>query len=79
MTTSWAYAVRGQWLRAAGANAGGLLLAAAAAVLGPWMAASAALGRWLVRPPGESVWACGAVAIVVITLLDWMCRLAAGM
>jgi hypothetical protein len=78
MTTSWAYAVRGQWWRAAATNSGGLLLAVVVAVLGPWLLASAAMGRWATRPPHEGVWAAGAVAIVGVTLVDWVCRLTAG-
>lgn len=77
MTTSWAYAVRGRLVNSAMANAGGLLLAICAAVLGPWFLASGVLGRWATEPPGEGVWAAGAVAVVVVTLLDWAYRLMA--
>ena len=79
MTTSWAYAVRGQWVRSAATNAGGFVLALVAAVLGPWLVASAALGRWLTRPPQEGVWAAGAVVVVVIVLADWAYRLKFGL
>lgn len=78
MTTSWAYAVRGKWGRAVEASAGGALLAAIALVAVPWLGVSAGRGRWLGGLPGDRTLAAVAVAVVIVTLVDWLCRLAAG-
>jgi Protein of unknown function (DUF2752) len=78
MTTSWAWLVRGNAVRAAKANVGGTLLAAAALVAAPWLLVSAIRGRWLVTPPGDGVLAVMAIVVVVITLIDWGLRLATG-
>lgn len=75
MTTSWSHAVRGHWAASVRANAGGAVLAAAAMLAGPWLLASAAAGRWLVRPPSDRAIAITAVGLIVITMLDWVCRL----
>ncbi|HJT31960.1 MAG TPA: DUF2752 domain-containing protein [Pirellulales bacterium] len=75
MTTSWSHAVRGHWLASLRANTGGAALAAAAMVAGPWLLVSAALGRWLTRPPSDRAIAVTAVGFIVVTLIDWVCRL----
>lgn len=74
MTTSWALATHGRMLAAAQANAGGLLLALIAAVMGPWSVASGLRGRWLGGPPSDRLLAVSAVLVVVVTLMDWAAR-----
>ena len=78
MTTSWAHLVRGQPIGALGANVGGALLATLAVVSVPWLAASAARGRWLGWAPNSIVMAWVGLAILLVTLIDWGIRLAAG-
>lgn len=78
MTTAWSHALRGQWPSAFRANAGGALLAAWALLAAPWMLASAARGRWIVRPPAEWMVAAAALVVVGVTLVDWYVRLRAG-
>jgi hypothetical protein len=78
MTTSWAHAVRGHWLRAAESNAGGAVLAAAAMLAGPWLLISAARGAWWIGAPNDRALAVCAVGVVAITLIDWICRLRGG-
>jgi Protein of unknown function (DUF2752) len=75
MTTSWAHLVRGQVVAAVKANSGGALLAIVAFAAGPWMLLCGVRGRWLFRPPNE--WAVVGVglAVVVITVIDWIIRL----
>src|SRR5438105_1310745 len=68
MTTSWAHMVRGQVLAAARANAGGALLALAAAMCGPWLVASGVRGRWLIGRPAEEIVVVTGITIIVVTL-----------
>ncbi|HET6884185.1 MAG TPA: DUF2752 domain-containing protein [Pirellulales bacterium] len=75
MTTSWSHAVRGQWIKAVRANAGGALLAATAMVATPWLLVSAVRGRWLWGRPGDRALAIVACVLIAATLLDWMYRL----
>jgi hypothetical protein len=75
MTTSWSHMMRGQVASAVRANAGGALLAAVAAVYGPWMLASGIWGRWLWGPPREFPTMIGGIAIIVTTVIDWSVRL----
>jgi hypothetical protein len=75
MTTSWAYFVRGRIVQAAKANSGGALLAAVAAVCGPWLLVSGLVGKWFWRRPNEWVAVGIAVAVVVVTMADWGYRL----
>jgi hypothetical protein len=75
MTTSWSYFVRGQLIQAAKTNSGGTLLAALAAVCGPWLVISGIAGRWFWRRPNEWVAVGVAVAVVVVTMADWGYRL----
>lgn len=75
MTTSWAHLLRGQVLQSAHANAGGMLLALAAMFGGPWMLASALVGRWW---PGavHPIWiAIGGGLIFTLTAVQWGWRL----
>jgi hypothetical protein len=78
MTTSWACLVRGELLDAFRANVGGTLLAALALVGVPWLAGSAARGRWLVWAPNSLTAAWVGSVILLVTLIDWAVRLAAG-
>ena len=64
MTTAWSLLVRGRPLAALHANAGGVMLAVAAVFAAPWLLISAALGRWVVRPPSE--------VLLLLFLLCWM-------
>lgn len=75
MTTSWAYFVRGRVIQAAKTNSGGTLLAALAALSGPWLIVSGIAGRWFWRRPNEWVAVGMAVAVVVVTMVDWGYRL----
>ncbi|HUY35011.1 MAG TPA: DUF2752 domain-containing protein [Pirellulales bacterium] len=78
MTTSWAHAARGNWTAALASNSGGALLAGVAALAGPWLVVSAARGRWLTRPPSERALVGASLGVVVVTLIDWICRLSFG-
>ncbi len=75
MTTSWAHMVRGQVLGSMKANSGGALLAIVAMTTGPWMLVCGLRGRWLLCPPNE--WAVLGVglAVVFVSVVDWMIRL----
>jgi hypothetical protein len=75
MTTAFAWFVRGELVRALGANPAGGLLAAACAALVPWLLVGAALGttpgfRSLERPLIGVV-----VATVGVSLVSWTIRL----
>jgi hypothetical protein len=78
MTTSWSHMVRAQPLAACRANAGGALLALAAAVTGPWLLVSGARGKWLAGPPRETAILAIGLVIVTVTLIDWTLRLTFG-
>jgi hypothetical protein len=75
MTTSWALATHGRLLAAAQANAGGLLLALIAVVMGPWSLVSGLRGYWIGGPPSDRLLAGSAILVVVVTLLDWAARI----
>jgi hypothetical protein len=78
MTTSWAYAVRGDAQAAVAANLGGTLLLVGAIAAAACAFATAAAGRQLLRrPPARWVLAIGA-GWLAVTLIDWARRLAAG-
>ena len=78
MTTSWAHLVRGQLIGALRASVGGTLLGALAVVGVPWLVVSAARGRWLGWAPNGTTVGWVASAILLVTLIDWGIRLAAG-
>jgi hypothetical protein len=75
MTTSWAHMVRGQVLGSVRANAGGAMLAVVAATAGPWMLVCGLRGRWLLRPPNEWVVLGIGLAVIFVTVMDWIVRL----
>lgn len=79
MTTSWAWMVRGRLLQAVRVNSGGALLAVIAAVMAPWLLGSGFRGRWLWGPPRETVALAIAVAVMVVTLVDWIVRVRGGL
>jgi hypothetical protein len=77
MTTSWAHLMRGQWLDACRANAGGALLGVLAMIAAPWLLGSAFRGKWLIAAPSEraAAWVCAIVLLVTMT--DWAIRVLA--
>jgi hypothetical protein len=78
MTTAWAYAIRGQIGAAVAANLGGTVLLGAALATAAYAAAAAATGRRLFARPNWQ-WTLGlGTAWLIVTLLDWARRLAAG-
>ena len=75
MTTSFAYFTRGNWVRAAGANSAGLMLAITCLIMIPWSLASATCGRllWVNQPDAMLLW-----LLVILgggCLMDWVIRL----
>jgi hypothetical protein len=78
MTTAWTLAARGEFREAVSANAGGLVLMVGAVLGVIWGLGTAAAGRWLVARPNLR-WVLGiGTAGLIITLVDWARRLAAG-
>jgi len=75
MTTAWSNVMRGRLLAALQANTGGALLALLVIWLGPWLLMSGIRGRWIGRPLGEGAAVALCVAIVGVTLIDWVWRL----
>ncbi|WP_254507031.1 DUF2752 domain-containing protein [Anatilimnocola floriformis] len=74
MTTSWSHLMHGHVLQSAHANSGGMLLALYSLAAGPWMIASAALGRWW---PGkiDLAWLVGfAGLLLTVTIAQWLWR-----
>ena len=78
MTTSWAHVTHGQPIAAMRANVGGTLLAGLALIASPWLLVSGVRGRWIWRTPREWTVAAVSVALLVVTVVDWGCRLLAG-
>ena len=75
MTTSWAYATRGQWADALQAHVSGTLLAVAAALLSATLLAAAVRGRWPLRQPSDAA-TISLLAVAAATLLgEWAVRL----
>jgi hypothetical protein len=72
MTTAWAHMVRGSWLSALRCNAGGAMLAITALVAAPWSLVGVARGR--VAVPGDSLAIAWGIAIILVTLTQWMLR-----
>ncbi len=78
MTTAWAHAVRGQFAAAAATNLGGVILLAGAIAATAWTLAAATTGRWWIAAP-RLRWMVGIGTVwLLVTLLDWARRLAAG-
>jgi hypothetical protein len=78
MTTAWALAVRGDVRAALEASVGGTLLFAAAGCGVVWLAWVAIRGRGPLKWGSPKVWLWIATAWLVVTVLDWVRRLAAG-
>jgi hypothetical protein len=78
MTTAWAYAAQGDVPAALETSVGGTLLFAAAglAVVGLVVVAAAGRGPLKRASPKVALWV--ATAWLVVTVLDWVRRLAAG-
>jgi len=74
MTTSWSHLMHGQLLRAAHANAGGLLLGLFSLAIGPWMLTSAALGRWWLGAIHPAWLAAASGLIFTVTTAQWIWR-----
>ena len=75
MTTSWAWLLRGNVVRAMAANAGGALLAMLSIAAAPWMLISAIRGRWFVGLPGDWTFAGIALAVSAVTAGQWIWRM----
>lgn len=76
LTTSFAWFVRGQWLRSFQANPAGLLLALSGLVFCPWFYAVAFRGRWIgIRSPGL-FFVYGFAGWVLLSLVLWLLRAA---
>ncbi len=78
MTTSWTHVTRGQPIAALRASVGGTLLAGLALVASPWLLVSGFRGRWIWRSPSEWTVAAISLALLLVTVVDWGCRLLAG-
>lgn len=78
MTTSWAWLVRGDVWQALAANVGGVLLAIMTAATASWLLASAVRGRWLGGLPSDRTLVGLAIAVVMVTLVDWLVRVSVG-
>jgi hypothetical protein len=78
MTTAWSNVMHGRPAAALRASAGGTLLAVLAMVGGIGALATAASGRSLVRPPGDSLKVTAGLMLVGLILAEWVMRLAAG-
>jgi len=75
MTTSWAHLTHGQPLAALKSNVGGTLLGILAIGFGPWLLVSGIRGRWLWKPAGEWTLVVGCIVLMLVIVLDWVCRL----
>ncbi len=75
MTTAWACAAQGRLPGALRANVAGAVLVLAAMLAVPWLLGSAAVGRWLVRPPHGGWIAVGISALGMLALIQWLARL----
>jgi hypothetical protein len=75
-TTSFAHFVRGEWFASIRSNPGAFVLALLSACMVPWGAYSVWIGRtWKLEDPATAfVWILSGV--VVIALVQWICRLA---
>ena len=75
MTTAVAHLVRGQPREALRANVGGTMVGLLLLLGVAWLLLSAGRGKWLVRPPGNTLVVWLAVAVTLVTLIDWAVRL----
>jgi hypothetical protein len=75
MTTAWSCLMHGEWLRAIQANAGGVMLFVFAAAACPWLAVSAAAGRWFIWRPNGKTFGYVSAVVLIVTLVQWCFRL----
>jgi hypothetical protein len=75
MTTAWAYLMKGQWLEALRANAGGALLCLLAVAAVPWLLGSAIRGAWFFGPLRDATIAWIAAVVFAVMSIQWLCRL----
>jgi uncharacterized protein DUF2752 len=78
-TTAFAHFADGQIGGAFEANIGATVLAFIMAILGPWMIATAAVGRWLGPRPALNWVLLISIAIVAVQLIDWAVRMSTDM
>jgi hypothetical protein len=78
MTTSWAHAARGDFRSAVAASGGGTALLALVAPAACWAVASAVGGRMIGGRPSGSVLLLVGGAVLAVTVLDWVRRIATG-
>ena len=69
--------MRGEWLEACRANAGGALLGVLAMAAAPWLLGSAIRGKWLGAAPNELAVAWLSAIVLLVTLIDWAIRVLA--
>jgi hypothetical protein len=74
MTTSFAHTVRGEFVAAARANLGGMLLAGLSAVGAVWLGWFAVRGRFPTERIGARTLTAVLVMIIVVTLGQWLLR-----
>lgn len=75
MTTSWSHVMRGELPSAVRCNSGGTFLALLALGVAPWLLLMAWRGRTFQRHPSDPQCGFTAIAIVVVTLIDWFVRI----
>lgn len=78
MTTAWAHFMRGNWYTALSCNVGGTALALACVVAIPWTIGTAIRGDWVWLRPTDGQTLCFCLAIMAVTVSDWLIRLALG-
>lgn len=76
MTTSWAHLIRGNLPASLWANTGGCLLGIVALAATPWCLAASLTGRWWLIEPDERIGLAVALSVFVVTVIDWVLRLA---
>lgn len=77
-TTAWANLVRGRGRDALAANVGATLLGLVDLAGAAWLLLSAIRGRWFLGLPSAFCLAWVMIAVTVVTLIDWVVRLASG-
>ncbi len=75
MTTSWAWVTRGDFVRSAQCNVGGLLLALGTLPTGIWLVVSGWRGRWVWRSPNAMVVTVIFMIIIGATSIQWLTRI----
>ena len=78
MTTAWSNLMQGRLIGAVRANFTGTLLGILALLATPWLLACAIRGRYAGFTPQSDVMGSVALALMVLMLVEWGIRLAAG-